>query len=117
MMRSETIARACHEANRVLTQLVGDVPVQPPWDESPEEMRSSSIRGVEFAMANPNATPEDQHEAWCADKRAAGWVHGAVKDSAAKTHPALVPYDQLAPGTRAKDAMFRAIVRARVAAP
>lgn len=113
----ETIARCCHEANRVLTELVGDVAVQPPWEESPEEMRSSSVKGVEYALAHPEATPEDQHEAWCADKRASGWVHGTTKDAAAKTHPALVPYAELAPGTRAKDALFRAIVRSLSGAP
>lgn len=108
----EKIAKVCHEANRVLTELVKDVPVQPAWEDSPDEMRTSSIKGVMFALSNPNATPEAQHEAWCADKIAHGWVNGPVKDSEKKTHPALVPYKALPDGTRAKDALFRAIVKA-----
>ncbi len=111
-MTPATIAAVCHEANRVLTELVADVAVQPAWEEAPEEMRASSIRGVEYALAHPSATPEDQHEAWCADKRSSGWVQGAVKDAAAKTHPALMAYAELPSGTRAKDKLFRAIVRA-----
>jgi hypothetical protein len=110
----ELIAKACHEANRVLTGLVGDVPVQPSWEDAPQDMCESSLRGVEYAIAHPGATPEDQHSAWCADKRASGWVYGPAKDAAARTHPALVPYSELAPGTRAKDALFRSIVRALV---
>lgn len=111
-MTPSAIARVCHEANRVLTGLVGDVAVQPSWEDSPEEMRTSSIKGVAFALANPDATPEDQHNAWASDKRAAGWVWGKTKNSIALTHPALVPYSELSAGTRAKDALFRAIVRA-----
>lgn len=110
-MTPSAIARVCHEANRVLTGLVGDVAVQPSWEDSPEEMRVSSIKGVEFALAHPEASPEDQHNAWATDKRASGWVWGARKDPIAKTHPALVSYSELSPGTRAKDALFRSIVR------
>lgn len=111
-MTPSAIARVCHEANRVLTGLVGDVAVQPPWEDSPEEMRTSSVRGVEYALAHPEATPEDQHEAWARDKRDSGWVWGPVKDAASKTHPALVPYAKLSAGTRAKDALFRSLVQA-----
>jgi hypothetical protein len=112
MFSVEQIAEVCHEANRILTKHVADVPVQPSWDESPEEMRVSSVRGVQFAIDNPDATPEQQHEAWSRDKIADGWKHGAAKDAAAKTHPALVSYDQLPEGTRRKDALFRAVVAA-----
>lgn len=112
MFSAEQIAEVCHEANRALTKLVADVPVQPSWPEAPEEMRVSSVRGVQFAIDHPNASPEDQHRAWCDDKYRDGWTHGAVKDASAKTHPALVPYDCLPEGTRRKDALFRAVVAA-----
>lgn len=112
MFSPEEIAEVCHEANRALTKHVGDVPVQPSWMEAPEEMRVSSIRGVQFALNTPNATPEDQHKAWAQDKIAAGWKHGPVKDEVAKTHPALVDYNALPEGTRRKDALFRAVVAA-----
>lgn len=106
------IAEVCHEANRALTKHVGDVPVQPPWDEAPEEMRTSSIRGVQFALEHPNATPAEQHDAWACDKIASGWKHGPVKDEAKKEHPALVAYNDLPAGTKSKDALFRGIVEA-----
>lgn len=112
MFTNEQIAEVCHEANRALTKHVGDVTVQPEWEDSPEEMRISSARGVQFALDNPNATPEQQHEAWSRDKIADGWKHGATKDATAKTHPALVAYNELPEGTRRKDALFRAVVAA-----
>ncbi len=112
MFTVEQIAEVCHEANRALTKHVGDVAVQAPWVEAPEEMRVSSVRGVQFAIDNPAATPAEQHEAWSRDKIAAGWKLGPVKDEVAKTHPALVDYYELAEGTRRKDALFRAVVAA-----
>lgn len=111
-MKTEQIAKTCHEVNRVITALVKDVPVQPAWEDAPEEMRVSSIKGVQFALDNPDATPRQQHEAWCKDKVDAGWTYGPIKNPAAKTHPALVDYDALAEGTKAKDAAFQAIVKA-----
>jgi len=43
---AEQIASVCHEANRALTKLVLDVPVQPEWEKCPEEMQRSSVAGV-----------------------------------------------------------------------
>jgi len=47
-----------------------------------------------------------------ADKEADGWVYGVIKDPAAKTHPCMVPFEQLPAEQRAKDLGFKAIVRA-----
>jgi hypothetical protein len=41
-----------------------------------------------------------------------GWVLGHIKDGAKKTHPCMVPYNQLPEGQRKKDHLFRAIVLA-----
>lgn len=109
---AQRIAPFCHEANRILTGIVKDVPVQPTWEESPEEMKKSSIAGVLFALENPDATPKAQHEEWSRGKVADGWTYGEVKDPVKKTHPALVEFEKLPEGTRAKDAMFQLIVKA-----
>lgn len=110
-MDIEIIARVCHGANRELCAAVGDAS-QPPWDEAPEWQRKSAVEGVEYALAHPEATPEHQHEAWSAAKVADGWSHGPVKDAEKKTHPCLVPYAELPPEQRAKDALFQAVVAA-----
>lgn len=111
-MTSEEIARVCHEANRAMTHIVADVPVQPPWDEIDADMRASCVKGVEFSLSAPNATARDQHEAWCQERINQGWRWGPLKDTALKLHPALRGYDGLPEGTRRKDAVFRAIVGA-----
>ncbi len=105
------IARACHEVNRGYCQAIGDTS-QVPWDEAPQWQKDSAINGVQMHLANPEATPEQSHESWMAEKRAAGWKYGPVKDVVKREHPCFRPYDSLPPEQRAKDFLFRATVHA-----
>ncbi len=108
-MTTEQIARVCHEANRGYCEAIGDVS-QKSWDDAEQWQQDSAIRGVEFKLANPNAPPSAQHDAWLADKIAAGWVYGSVKDPDAKTHPCIAPYGALPNEQRLKDCLFVAVV-------
>jgi hypothetical protein len=103
----EQIARVCHEANRGWCDATGDYS-QMTWDNAESWQRDSAVEGVAVALAG--ATPEQQHEAWCQAKSRDGWIYGDVKDAEAKTHPCLVPYADLPPEQRAKDALFTVIV-------
>ncbi len=38
---------------------------------------------------------KNTHECWSAQRLADGWRYGAQRDDAAKTHPCLVPYEEL----------------------
>lgn len=109
----EQIAQICHDANASLCRTQGDAS-QIPWDEAPEWQRKSAILGVGYAMANPLAPISAQHDSWSIQKVEDGWVYGPEKDPVAKTHPCLVPYDQLPPEQQAKDHLFKAIVIALV---
>ncbi len=111
-MNADQIGRVAHEANRALTQILQDVPVQPSWDDAPTEMRQSTIGGVAWRLEHPFAEASAQHEEWMRAKLADGWKLGAVKSAEHKTHPAMVPYEQLAPGLKLKDAVFGAIIDA-----
>lgn len=111
-MTAEEIARVCHEANRAMTFLVADAPVQPPWDEADADTKAGKLRAVQFVIDNPKATPEQIHTAWCDERWRQGWIWGPVKDLTAKLHPSLRPYKELSVGTRQKDAVFQAIIQA-----
>jgi len=110
----EAMARAAHEANRAYCIALGDTS-QPPWESAPEWQRKSAIEGARAAL-DPSQTPEKSHEGWMAQKIEDGWSWGPVKDPDAKTHPCLVPYDQLPAEQRAKDSIFLAVTRALAAA-
>ena len=107
----ETIAEVCHEANRVL-QRRNDEPVSPEWFEAPEEQRDSVVSGVFHLISDPEATPEESHQEWLRFKERGGWAYGEVKSFRHRTHPNLLPYDQLSSDQRLKDALFHGIVRA-----
>ncbi len=105
------IAQVCHEANRAWCEVTGDLS-QKLWDDAEPWQRESAWDGVRFALSHPDAPASAQHEAWSADKRAQGWVYGERKDGVSKTHPCLVPFEQLPLEQQLKDVLFKAIVDA-----
>ncbi len=109
--RIAAMARVVHEAVRAWQAANGEKPA-PAWAKAPKWMRDSSIESIRFTLDNPDAPDSAQHDQWMQQKRASGWVHGPVKDENRKTHPMLVPYDELPDSERRKDALFRAVVDA-----
>lgn len=105
------IALVVHEANRAYCIGLGDY-TQDRWENAPQWQRDSAIAGVRAVLDGSAKTPEEQHQAWCDHKVAEGWTHGPDKNAAIKTHPCLVPYDQLPEEQKRKDHLFRAIVLA-----
>lgn len=106
----EQVARVCHEANRELQRLQGDPVPSAPWDCEPEEIRQSAVDGV--CNARRGCTPRESHENWVQFKLAHGWAYGPEKDPEGKTHPCMVPYEDLPAGQRDKDRLFLFIVTA-----
>lgn len=110
-MKIIEVAIVCHEANAAYCRTQGD-DTQKPWAEAEEWQRQSAIKGVEFAILNPNAPASAQHDAWLEDKRKYGWKYGAVKSAEAKEHPCFVAYEELPEFQKAKDHLFKGIVAA-----
>jgi hypothetical protein len=108
----EDIARITHEANRALQLAQADptIPVAPPWDDFPYAEQLPVIEGVGHALNG--ASPRQLHESWRYAKERDGWTYGPVKDSAAKLHPCLVPYDDLPESQQVKDELFSVVVGA-----
>jgi RyR domain len=107
----DSIAQVCHEANRAYCRTIGD-DSQLPWNDAPEWQRTSAVNGVKFSLANPDAPASASHDSWMAEKQAAGWKYGPVKDVERKEHPCFLPFAELPADQRRKDVLFQAIVRA-----
>lgn len=103
------IAMVCHAANKAWCEANGDFS-QKNWDEAEDWQKDSAIKGVEFRLENPDAGHDAQHNAWMEDKVSQGWVYGEVKDAEKKTHPCIVPFEQLPEFQKKKDALFASIV-------
>tara|TARA_R110000851_G_scaffold6659_3_gene26655 strand:- start:2453 stop:2797 length:345 start_codon:yes stop_codon:yes gene_type:complete len=109
------VAKTCHEANRALCEAFGDTS-QTSWEDAPEWQTKSARNGVLFHISNPKAGDSASHDNWSKEKVADGWVYGEEKDADLKTHPCLVPFEELPPVQQAKDRIFRRIVHAMIGA-
>jgi predicted CxxxxCH...CXXCH cytochrome family protein len=111
----EQIARVAHETNQSYCHSIGDHS-QTSWDEAPKWQKQSALNGVQFHLDHHakgiTPAPSASHDSWLAEKEAAGWKYGPVKDPTAKEHPCFVPYEMLPPEQRIKDYLFGAVVSA-----
>lgn len=86
------------------------IPVSPPWDDLDDETQDSAAQGVMGIIRGDD--PAQSHRNWLDFKIEHGWVFGDVKDEVAKTHPCIVPYNELPDEQQIKDKLFHAIVNA-----
>jgi hypothetical protein len=114
-MTPEQIAEAAHEMNRLWCRAHGDMS-HLPWADAPDWQRESILAGVQAIIANPYLTPCQSHRNWMDRKIADGWTWGEVKDVDAKTHPCIMPYEDLPDEQRAKDLIFTEVVKTLLAA-
>lgn len=107
-------ARLAREVNRAYCAAIGDM-TQLTWAHAPRWQQASAIEGVRGILEETITGPGDAHRSWCAQKRADGWVWGPVKDADARTHPCMVPFDQLPLEQQVKDHLFVATVQTALA--
>ena len=107
----ERIARIMHEVNRNFCAFNGDNS-QKPWNEAEVWQKEASRSMAQKLIDNPNLSDSATHDEWMADKEKAGWVYGPVKDAEKKTHPCLVPFDELPADQKMKDVLVKAVALA-----
>ena len=109
--RIEAIAQTAHAALRAWALAHGQADI-PEWQDAPEWMHTATREGVKFSLENPDADGEAHHRKWMAVKLGEGWRYGPEKSDTAKTHPLIVPYEDVPEWQRRKDVLIHAIVRA-----
>ncbi len=107
------ISVVMHETVRAFQKANGQTPA-PPWRQAPKWMRTATRDAILFRIENPDAPSSAQHDQWMRDKTRDGWIYGIIKDADAKTHPLMVPYDELPDVERRKDALVIAVINAMI---
>lgn len=108
-MTVEQVAKVAHEINAAYCSALGDHS-QLSWEYAPAWQKESARLGVKFHVEHPDAGPDESHKSWMKQKVEDGWVYGEVKDVEKKTHPCIVPFNQLPVDQQAKDYLFRQVV-------
>lgn len=88
-----------------------DAPIIPePWSERDAAFRAQ-FRDVIAMMTGParKSDPEELHNDWWRKYEEMGWTYGEKRDPVAKTHPDMVPFDELGWREQNKDAVFVAL--------
>lgn len=108
-MNPITIAIIAYNILAAYSKAIGE-PEPVPFGELSDERRQGYVDGVNYVLANPEAGPSAQHDMWLIAKQKDGWTWGETKDEEKKTHPAILPFEELPEPQRAKDSIFRAAV-------
>lgn len=112
-MLDDKIAKAAYEARRAYDASLGIN--LPPWEEAEDWLVRSYRATVAWMRNHPGATVQEAHEARLEAVFNAGWTRGPTIDATAKTHPALVPWDELPAEQRMRDAIGVAVIAALLA--
>jgi len=107
MKLNDQRAMFVYEAAR-LAAIAAQAPIVPElWIERESDFKSQFLKVIE-KQCGPDRL-ENQgvlHEEWVKAYEKNGWVYGPERDVEKRTHPDMVPYDQLGRLERDKDGVF-----------
>lgn len=85
-----------YEAARLQAAAVNAPVVPEPWSARDEKFRTQMLENVAQMMGPDRFTdPEAAHDSWWEAYRRMGWTYGQVRDTEKKTHPDMVPFNEL----------------------
>jgi len=110
-MNWEVVTKLIYEAARKEAEWSGRSIVPEAWEDRDEKFRKQMVDVVQkYIKSNKIPTPEEAHNSWVKAYLDMGWKYGKVRDTKKKTHPDLLPFDQLPKDERDKDAIFLSLV-------
>ena len=96
-----------YEAARLECEISWRPIVPEHWAERDDAFRTQFVKVVERQCSGDKFTSaEAAHDSWWLEYERMGWRYGPVRDTEAKTHPDMVPFDALPKAERDKDEIF-----------
>lgn len=89
--------------------MLGEAPVASS-NFTPEDQRRR-VKAMQECAAR-STSDQERHDSWMKMHVDSGWVYGEVFDSASKTHPNLLPWDELPETVKSKARIFDIISKA-----
>ena len=110
MNENERRAWFIYEGAR-LAAYAAKAPIIPePWELRELPFREQFLKVIEKQCGpERSGDPKRLHDDWVEAYRVMGWVYGEKRDTVLKTHPDMVPYEDLGQLERDKDAVFVAL--------
>lgn len=109
----DLLERQCifiYEVARLQAAAVNAPVIPEPWSTREEPFKAQMRPVIAMMMSDERKTsPEELHDDWVKAYEVMGWTYGPVRDKVAKTHPDMVPYDELGREEKDKDAVFQAL--------
>lgn len=99
-----------YEGARLQAAAMGAPVIPEPYSTREEPFRTQFEKVIEM-MSGPErkSTPEELHNDWWQAYVDMGWTYGPTRDPVAKTHPDMIPFEQLGFAEQIKDAVFVAL--------
>ena len=94
-----------------IAAIAAKAPIIPePWDDRDDAFRNQFLNVIE-KQCGPNRcmSPEQLHQDWVEAYEIMGWSYGPERNVEKKTHPDMVPYNELEQLEQDKDSVFVAL--------
>lgn len=110
-MKVQKIAEVIYEATRLEAEWSERSIVPERWNERDEKFRNQFVDIISKYLSDDTLpTPEEAHDSWMKAYEEMGWKYGEVRDAELKTHPDMLPFNELPKDEKDKEAIFLAFV-------
>ena len=105
------IAKFIYEATRIEAEWSNRSIVPEIWKQRDDKFKKQFVNIIEMYLEKDKLpTPEKAHDSWVVAYEKMGWKYGEKRDVDKKTHPDMLPFNELPKDEKDKDSIFLTFV-------